>query len=108
MNKLGYNKLLIILIFALSILSCTKQNPYDKITVGMSKSEIIQFIGNTSAKRYITKTNNQIQGPEKEFWYELAYGTKLEVWTYKSENGSLNLYFIDGESELKYKVLKQK
>jgi len=74
----------------------------------MNKSAIIQLIGNTTAKRFITKTNNQIQGPEEEFWYDLDYGTKLEVWTYKSENGSLNLYFIDGESDLKYKVLRFK
>ncbi|MBN2858365.1 MAG: hypothetical protein JXN63_08185 [Candidatus Delongbacteria bacterium] len=74
----------------------------------MTKNEIVNAIGTTDVKRFITKTNNQIQGAEKEFWYDLDYGTKLEVWTYKYDRGTLNLYFIGESADLKYKIFTNK
>jgi hypothetical protein len=82
-----------------------KPDPFNEIWTGMTKSEIVKLVGTTNEKRYMTKTNNQIQGPEKEFWHEIPKGVKLETWTYHTPQGKLNLYFIGKSSDLKYKIL---
>ena len=100
--------LIIHLIFLIFICACQKQEqpkPSEDIWLGMTKSEIVKLVGGTNEKRYMTKSNNQIQGPEREFWHKIPMGAKLEVWTYRTAGGKLNLYFVGKSSELKYKVL---
>jgi len=101
-------KSFVIFIFLFFISSCQKSEnikPSEDIWIGMNKAEIIKVLGATNEKRYISKTNNQIQGPEKEFWHEIPKGTKIEVWTYHTAQGQLKLYFIGNSSELKFKIL---
>ncbi len=97
--------MMLFICFTVAVISCTKnQKLHEKIKTGMTKSEIVQIMGETSEKRFITKRNNKIQGPEEDFWYEIELGTKLEAWTYTSEEGTLNLYFVGNGKELKYKI----
>lgn len=97
------------LAFMLFMQSCSNaRQPYDLIKPGMTKTEIAGLIGTTEIKKYITKTNNQIQGPEEQFWYDLEMGTKLEVWTYRFDKGTLNLYFTGRSNYLAYKVFRPK
>jgi|GEM_PF-2073729 len=96
--------LLIIIVFICACQKAEKPKPLEDIWVGMTKAEIVKLVGATTEKRYMTKSNNQIHGPEKEFWHKIPMGAKLEVWTYHTPGGKLNLYFIGKGSELKYKV----
>jgi hypothetical protein len=99
---------LILIIFLIFLYACQKPEqpkPSEDIWIGMTKTEIVKLVGETNEKRYISKTNNQIQGPEKEFWHEIPMGAKLEVWTYNTAQGQLKLYFIGKSSELKFKIL---
>jgi len=102
----GIKNILIILLVIIFIFGCgskeKESEPYDQVWVGMTKTEIVELIGSTNEKRYITKRNNQIQGPEKKFWHEIPMDAKLEVWTYHTKSGKLNLYFVGKSSELKY------
>ncbi len=102
------HNLFILLIFIVFICAChkaEKPKPLEDIWVGMTKTEIVKLVGATNEKRYMTKSNNQIQGPEREFWHKIPTGTKLEVWTYQTAGGKLNLYFFGKSSDLKYKIL---
>lgn len=105
MNKMI--KFFVMAAVLMSFIGCIKARPipYKDIRVGMTKTEIVKLVGATNEKRYISKTNNQIQGPEKEFWHEIPMGAKLEVWTYHTAQGQLKLYFIGKSSELKFKIL---
>lgn len=101
-------RITLLVIISLSVFSgCVKEKPvpFNDIWIGMTKAEIVKLVGATNEKRYMTKSNNQIHGPEKEFWHKIPMGAKLEVWTYHTPGGKLNLYFLGKTSNLKYKIL---
>ncbi len=51
--------------------------------------------------RAITKTGDAIWGPIENFWPRVARGSVVEVWAYRVEGGTVELYFVDGSQEVR-------
>ena len=80
------------------------QDIVQMVNTGQEKDEITKNLGTPTEIKQTEKASEHIWGPEEEFWSEIPVGAKLEVWRYKTENGQLNLYFINGSEALSFKA----
>jgi hypothetical protein len=80
------------------------QDIVQMVKIGQEKNEIKKILGTPIDIKQTAKSSEQIWGPEEEFWSEIPMKAKLEVWRYKSENGQLNLYFVNGSNKLSFKA----
>ncbi len=92
-----------VLVFAL-VASAEEQDISKMVQVGQTKQQIINILGDPYEKKIINKSGEPIWGPEEEFWDKIPDGTKLEVWKYKNDAGTLNLYFTDDNNHLYHKA----
>lgn len=81
---------------------------FQSIKIGQTKEDIKKILNDPYETKTFEKTGKPIWGPEEEFWDKIPNGAKLEVWRYKSENGHLNLYFIDAGDHLTHKAFAPK
>ena len=91
------------------LFSCvTQQDISQKVEIGQTKQAIKNILREPEKVKNFKKLGGPIFGPEEEFWDKIQNGTNLEVWNYQSNEGSLNLYFLDGEDVLSYKAFAPK
>jgi len=82
-----------------------KQDNVRAVQVGQTKQEIKKRLGEPYEIKFIKKTAGPIWGPEEEFWDKIPNDTLLEVWSYKSDEGHLNLYYTGtNNNRLDYKA----
>ncbi len=83
---------------------CSKEKelPHQLAKAGQTKKQVEKLLGKPYKHDTFEKSNEQVWGPEEDFWYEIPMGTTLEVWSYKYEQGHLNVYFTEGDSTVSY------
>jgi len=72
---------------------------------GMARTDILSRFGPPDAEQTLVKTSPAIFGPIEDFWSDLADGSKVEIWSYRSTwrgydsqestLGSSELYFVN-------------
>lgn len=82
--------------------SSEKDLPDQLPKVGQTKGQVEKLLGKPYKHGTFKKSNEHVWGPEEDFWYGISMGTKLEVWSYKYEQGHLNIYFSEGDSTVSY------
>lgn len=87
---------------AVSILSgCTRLPAPGEFQPGATRSSILERHGPPASTQTITKTGDAIWGPIENFWPRVARGIVVEVWAYRVEGGTVELYFVDGSQEVR-------
>jgi len=76
-----------------------------QIDIGLSKNQIVALHGQASEISNEIKSSGNIWGPEESFWHKIPQGAKLEIWHYKDNQATLNLYFINDSEILEYKAI---
>jgi len=77
------------------LVACSaRPNPKD-ITPGDSRDAILQVYGEPTGQRLMTKKDDAVWGPIEDFWYGVPMGSRVEIWTYRVDDGDVELYFVD-------------
>ena len=92
-------QLLVIFLLAFAGCSRTIEKPEaSQFHIGATRVEILDSFCAPRQEQSFHKTGNAIWGPIEEFWPEVPLGSTVEVWSYSVQDGSIELYFIDGSS----------
>ncbi len=78
------------------------------VWVGTSKADAVARLGQPDESKTIVKQQEHIWGPAEDFWYTLDMGDSIEIWTYKSPQGTLQLYFLRGSETVDYEAFVDK
>ena len=88
---------------------CSQENGiFNLIQIGQTKEEIENILGQPNETNINTKIEENIWGPEEEFWHKIPLNSEFEVWSYKNKKGDLRLYFIGNRKRLDYKAFSPK
>jgi hypothetical protein len=79
-------------------LACSNTPQPSDFRVGATRDEVLESFGAPSRKQSFVKRDDAIWGPIEDFWPRVPPGSTVEVWAYRVQGGTLELYFID-ESE---------
>ena len=79
-------------------LACSETPSTRDFRVGATREELLESFGAPLRKQSFLKTGDAIWGPIEDFWSQVPRDSTVEVWAYRVEGGTVELYFID-ESE---------
>lgn len=65
---------------------------------GMEKSEIVQMLGEPDRIEELTKSTEYVFGPIENLWDQIKMGDKIVTWTYETQDGYKELYFLNDSS----------
>jgi len=68
--------------------------------VGMSRDSVVSTFGEPDQRQSMVKQEEPIWGAIEEFWGSVAIGSKVDIWSYKVEGGTMELYFVDDSSRV--------
>jgi hypothetical protein len=83
-----------------TVLACSGSPGPGDFRVGASRKQILESFGAPSRQQIFLKTNKHIWGPIEDFWYRIPLNSRVEVWTYRVEGGSIELYFVDQSEQV--------
>jgi hypothetical protein len=63
--------------------------------VDASREEVTDSFGPPSRKQSFFKTGEAIWGPIETFWSQVPIGSTVEIWAYRVQGGTVELYFVD-------------
>lgn len=63
--------------------------------IGATREEIRGTFGEPSREQSFSKTGEAIWGPIEEFWSQVPLNSTVELWAYRVEGGTVELYFVD-------------
>ena len=78
------------------------------MTVGTSKADVVERLGQPDQTEIIVKQQEAIWGPPEEWWHTLEIGDSVEIWSYLSPQGTLQLYFLRGSETVDYEAFMDK
>ncbi len=76
------------------------ENLYEREFIGLRKSDVRQILGEPDKIEESTKNTEHIWGPIEDIWYQMQMGDKIVIWTYETEKGRKELYFLNDEPEV--------
>lgn len=92
----GKRRMPMLLIFIpLLSAACTVKPDPAQISEGDSRVAIVQTYGEPAGQRQMTKRDEVIWGPIEDFWSEVPMESRVEIWTYRVDEGDVELYFVD-------------
>ena len=68
--------------------------------VGATRQEIVKSFGEPSREQLLRKTGEAVWGPIEGFWSQVPHNSTVEIWDYRVEGGTVELYFIDGSNRI--------
>lgn len=102
----------IIFAFFICLSACSEEINIDndimqlpQVDIGLTKSQIIGLHGQASEISNEIKSSEIIWGPEESFWHKIPQDAKLEIWRYKDNRATLNLYFVNDSEIVEYKAV---
>jgi hypothetical protein len=78
------------------------------VTVGTSKVDVLERLGQPDEREFIVKQQEAIGGPPEEWWHTLEMGDRVEIWSYLSPEGTHQLYFLRGSETVDYEAFIEK
>jgi len=96
---------LLINIFTLAIITvatvgCQSQNENlaEMEFTGMEKTAVVQMLGEPDKVEELTKSTEYVFGPIENLWDQIEMGGKIIIWTYETQDGYKELYFLNDSS----------
>jgi hypothetical protein len=74
------------------------------VAVGTSKVDVLERLGQPDKRETTFKQQEAIWGPPEEWWHTLEIGDSMEIWSYLSPEGTLQLYFLRGSETVDYEA----
>ena len=76
-------------------LTCSKAPRPSDFRVGTTREELLESFGAPSREQSFFKTGEAIWGPIADFWSRVPLNSTVEVWAYRVQGGTVELYFVD-------------
>jgi hypothetical protein len=92
----SFVQLTVTLAFAFLSLACTTQPDVTQFKAGMARTAIVEQFGEPASKQTLVKTSLHIFGPIEDFWSSLPDQARVEIWSYRTQGGNVELYFVNG------------
>lgn len=80
---------------------CSSYPQPSDFEVGMSRDEVTTKFSEPDNQRSLVKTEEHVWGPIEDFWPSVPSGSRIEIWYYTVDGGTVELYFLDGSTEVK-------
>ena len=85
------------------VLACSDLPGPSDFRVGATREEILDSFGAPARKQTIVKRDDAIWGAIEDFWTRVPLNSTVEIWTYRVEGGSIELYFVDESDKVQGK-----
>ena len=79
---------------------CQSVGLAERTFIGMTKTDVVQELGEPDKIEEMTKSTEYIFGPFENLWDQIQIGDKIVIWTYEDKTGYKELYFINDSSEV--------
>jgi hypothetical protein len=86
-------------LMAISTTGCQNVNLEEREFTGMNKSDVVQILGEPDKVEELTKNTEFTFGPMEGLWDQIEMGDKIVIWTYETDTGYKELYFLNDSSE---------
>lgn len=80
--------------------ACADDDLRDRSFVGLGKDEIRARLGSPDEVEELVKNQEHIAGPVEDLWYRLEPGGQIVIWTYETDTGTRELYFLNDSPEV--------
>ena len=70
------------------------------LRAGASREEILESFGPPVRKQSFSKKNQAIWGAIEDFWSKVPPDGIVEIWAYRVDGGTIELYFVDGSQRV--------
>ena len=74
----------ILAVVLVSITGCQSRNLEDRMFTGMTKSEVVQELGEPDKIEELAKSTEYIFGPVEGLWDQIEMGDKIVIWIYET------------------------
>jgi hypothetical protein len=81
-------------------LACTLLPHPQDFEAGMSRTQVISTFGEPQLREDMIHTGGPIFGPIAAFLPSVPQGSQIEIWFYAARGGIVQLYFVDGSTEV--------
>lgn len=81
-------------------LACSNTPKPSDFHVGATRKEVLETFGVPSREQSFVKTGEAIWGPIEEFWSQVPLNSTVEIWAYRVQGGTVELYFVDGSERV--------
>lgn len=89
----------VLALVVISMAGCQGRDLAERTFIGMTKSDIVQELGEPDKIEELTKNTEFIFGPMEGLWDQIEMGDKIVIWTYETDIGYKELYFLNDSSE---------
>lgn len=80
--------------------ACSETPLASDFRVGATRAEVLEAFGTPSQEQSFVKTGDAIWGPIEDFWSRVPLESSVEIWAYRVEGGTVELYFVDGSERV--------
>lgn len=85
---------------AFVVLACSNTPSPGDFGIGATRAEILESFGPPARQQTFVKQGEAIWGPIEDFWSRVPLNSTVEVWAYRAEGGTVELYFIDKSDQV--------
>lgn len=82
------------------VLACSNTPGPGDFRIGATRAEVLESFGPPARQQTFLKTSEAIWGPIEDFWSRVPLNSTVEVWAYRVEGGTVELYFIDHSDQV--------
>ena len=80
--------------------SSVKTDSNRKIRIDMTKKQVVQKLGQPTAKQYYVKSEKPVWGVIEGWVADLQDGDKIEIWDYTENKGTVSVYFLNDSDKV--------
>jgi hypothetical protein len=91
----------LVMLCAFAVEACGSLPRPSDFQIGMSRQQVVAAFGEPERRRSLVKSDPSILGPIETFWSSVPSGAEVEIWSYPARGGTVELYFVDGSSEVR-------
>ena len=85
----------LIVLLAVVAPACVSLPGSDDFEIGMTKTVLRERFGEPADTQEVVKSTEYIFGPVETFWATMEIGDEVEIWSYPSPGGHVELYFLN-------------
>ena len=82
------------------VLACSNTPSPGDFRIGATRTEILESFGPPVRQETFHKTGEAIWGPIEDFWDRAPLNSTVEVWAYRVEGGTVELYFVNASDQV--------
>ena len=85
-----------ILLLASLMSGCVSLPVSEDFEIGVTKAVLRERFGEPAETQEMVKRTEFVFGPVETFWSSMEMEDQLEIWSYRSPGGHVELYFTNG------------